>query len=74
MTARTRSFTSVSPTENLRPMGLLARLVKLNAIWSERRKLARLDENILNDIGRSRTEANSESQREAWDAPARWMR
>lgn len=50
MTTGTRTFTTVFQSDNPRSMGLLARLVKMNAIRSERQKLARMDGNILNDI------------------------
>ena len=74
MTARATTFPTLTSPKYFRPIGFLARLVKFNAIWSERRKLSRLDGHILNDIGRSRDDVKVESARPAWDAPNRWLR
>lgn len=52
---------------------VIDRLVALQAIRTERRKLAEMDSDGLRDIGISRRQANMESRRPAWDAPARWL-
>ena len=39
------------------------------AVWRQRRVLARLDDNVLKDIGISRAEAEAEAARPFWDLP-----
>lgn len=53
---------------------LVARLMELQAIRNERRRLAAMDAAQLADVGISAREALAESKRAAWDAPERWLR
>jgi len=52
---------------------LLARVFTLQAIWTERKKLASLDPDRLRDLGITPDEARREAKRAAWDAPERWL-
>lgn len=74
MTTRTRTSSTFFAVRGLRLTGLLAFLMKADAVWRERQKLARMDSHILNDIGKSRAEVKAETLRAAWDAPSRWVR
>ncbi len=44
------------------------------ALMRQRRKLARLDDRALDDIGVSRSEADAEARRFVWDAPQFWQK
>jgi uncharacterized protein YjiS (DUF1127 family) len=52
---------------------LVSRVFLFLSIWRERNSLAQLDDRLLEDIGVSKSEAHSESERPSWDAPSRWM-
>ena len=55
--------------------GFTARLAvwrQLVAVKRQRRSLAGLDAHLLEDIGVTQAQANTESQRGLWDAPATW--
>ena len=53
-----------------RPIG--TRLRNLLNLARQRRALAKLDDHALNDIGITRTEAETEAGRPLWDAPDSW--
>ena len=75
MTTRTRLHTSPSSLgRSKRPTSLVSRVMQLLTISRERHALKDMDEHILKDIGISRTAAEQEANRPAWDAPNRWMR
>ena len=44
----------------------------LVALWRQRRRLATLDDHLLDDIGVTRGEAETEARRPVWDAPRTW--
>lgn len=44
------------------------------SLWRQRRALERLDSAMLQDIGLTRTEAQTEALRPFWDAPDHWHR
>lgn len=50
----------------------LSRLAHMIAVWRQRRVLASLDDHALEDIGLSRSEAETEARRRFWDAPESW--
>jgi len=52
--------------------GLFARLWRMAALRRQRLDLARLDDRLLRDIGLTRTAAETEAARPAWDAPRHW--
>ena len=58
------------PSAQRRP--LLHRLLDLQALWRQRRRLAELDDAALRDMGISRADALQEASRKPWDAPAHW--
>lgn len=62
-----------APSPAARP-SLLARLRDLSALWTQRRRLAELDEAALRDMGLTRSEVDAEARRPVWDAPAHWHR
>lgn len=47
-------------------------LRRISALHRQRRALARLDAQMLADIGISREEARAEAERSLWDAPTTW--
>ena len=51
-----------------------ASLLDLLALGRQRRKLARLDDAALRDMGLTRKEARDEAKRPAWDVPHHWIR
>ncbi|APX21368.1 MAG: DUF1127 domain-containing protein [Rhodobacteraceae bacterium] len=55
-----------------RRRSLLARLLDLQALMRQRRRLAELDDAALRDIGISRADALREAARKPWDAPSHW--
>ncbi|MEM9435089.1 MAG: DUF1127 domain-containing protein [Pseudomonadota bacterium] len=57
--------------------GLKTRRIGLReylSLYRERRALSHLDDHLLQDIGISRHDAQTEAERPVWDAPQRWMR
>jgi len=54
--------------------GLVATLMSMAAISHQRRQLRDLDDAMLADLGLTRTQAEAESRRTAWDVPATWRR
>ena len=76
MTPRAHTF-HPAPARTARPRrgkSLWSRLLTWHAIWSERRRLARLEAHRLNDLGLSIDDARAEARRKSWDAPERWRR
>lgn len=72
---QTRSYV---PTPSFVPAAVRKSSVARNialaySVWLERRALARLDADRLDDIGVSATEAHIEANRPVWDAPSRWV-
>lgn len=53
--------------------GVFATLSHAYSLWRERQALARLDAQLLRDIGKSADEAAQEANRPVWDAPALWQ-
>ncbi|MGL6209400.1 MAG: DUF1127 domain-containing protein [Paracoccaceae bacterium] len=51
---------------------LAARLAQALSVYSQRQKLAALDDAALADIGLTRYEAQAEANRPLWDVPAFW--
>ncbi|MEX0350533.1 MAG: DUF1127 domain-containing protein [Paracoccaceae bacterium] len=47
-------------------------LARARAVWRQRRRLEKLDDAALKDIGVSRSEAMREARRPFWDAPETW--
>lgn len=57
-----------------RAPSLISRLFQSREIARQRRKLAALDDALLDDIGLTRHQAEHEAERPVWDAPRNWMR
>ncbi|KIC18789.1 DUF1127 domain-containing protein [Leisingera sp. ANG-Vp] len=53
-------------------LALTARIGLHLAAWRQRRQLAKLDARALEDIGVTRSEAETESRRSFWSAPDHW--
>lgn len=51
------------------PPGLLAWLLRFDALYRQRRQLRRLDARMLWDIGLERQAAEAEASRPLWDMP-----
>ena len=64
--------TLVLPLIFRRHPGLFARLRRVAALRRQRLDLTRLDDRLLRDIGLTRTAAETEAARPAWDAPHHW--
>jgi len=56
------------------PTGRGLSLKTILSVWRERRKLAKLDDATLQDLGISRHEAEIEAKRAPWDVPSHWQR
>ncbi|MEM1375034.1 MAG: DUF1127 domain-containing protein [Pseudomonadota bacterium] len=54
--------------------GLLSMMSHWTRVARSRRSLARLDADQLADVGLSSDEAEAETKRAFWDAPATWRR
>lgn len=54
------------------PFGLPPRsaILRMIAVWQQRRALTRLDDAALADLGLTRAEAEQEAGRPFWDLPA----
>ena len=72
--AHARRNAVISTRRTARKVPFLGVILRLHAIWAERRRLARLDAHRLDDLGLTRDEAQKESRRSTWDAPERWTR
>lgn len=72
--AQTHRTISGQVAGSRRKIPLLSTLLTLHAVWSERRRLARLEQHRLDDIGLSLEDAKDEARRQMWDAPERWRR
>ncbi len=60
---------------NLRPHpSLLTRIGFGLSVYRQRQRLRRLSDDLLDDIGISRDEAETEAKRRLWDAPNHWHR
>ncbi|KEO56212.1 DUF1127 domain-containing protein [Thioclava pacifica] len=55
-----------------RRTSFFATLARLIESHRSRRALRRLDARLLDDIGRSESEAAEEARRRIWDAPSHW--
>jgi uncharacterized protein YjiS (DUF1127 family) len=53
---------------------MLSRFVQARAVARQRKALADLDDTLLKDIGVTRSEAEQESMRPAWDVPKHWVK
>nr|WP_234992147.1 DUF1127 domain-containing protein [Roseisalinus antarcticus] len=65
----TSAATTRPVRSGLRNTGLVARLLDLVGLYTQRRALARLDDAALRDIGLSRRDAMTEANRPLWDLP-----
>lgn len=72
-------FTATANNTNLllgavstRPFGLLKTITNMVQLHKERRLLASLGADALNDIGLTKHDAQIEASRPVWDAPDYW--
>lgn len=61
-----------SQSRALSAAGLLSVARTAIGVWRQRRSLARLDAGLLDDVGLTRAEAETEAGRPIWDVPANW--
>ena len=61
-------------TSGIAPRKSYISLFSLYSLWRSRRALAQLDHRILDDIGVSYSDAQTESQRGFFDIPKNWVR
>ena len=54
--------------------GPLAWVSAMLGTWRQRHALEQLDDHMLQDIGVSREEADTEIRRPIWDVPGHWLR
>ena len=73
MTSQThaRAHRRFAPVRN---RSILRRLLDMAATRRQRLHLARLDDQLLRDIGISRDAAEHEASKPVWDAPAHWTK
>lgn len=74
MIARTNSTSPARFGRTQRPTSLVDRVLLLLTIHRERHALKTLDAHMLDDIGITRNQAETEAERPVWDAPSRWLR
>ncbi|WP_395543446.1 DUF1127 domain-containing protein [Neotabrizicola sp. sgz301269] len=67
--ATTASKTSRQPQLRL---SLFARFLAWRETARQKARLRLLDDRLLSDIGITRTMAEAETERSAWDSPAHW--
>lgn len=68
------AFLSVSRSRACPQIRRRASLLDLLGLSRQRRKLARLDDAALRDMGLTRRQALDEARRPAWDVPHHWIR
>ena len=66
------TFINTLGRTSTRPARTALRLRDMISLRRQRAALARLDKEMLDDIGVSVREASTESRRAAWDVPAHW--
>lgn len=54
-------------------VGRTVRVLDLVALWRQRRQLARLGSERLDDLGLTPQQARREAARAIWDVPQHWM-
>ncbi|MEM7191031.1 MAG: DUF1127 domain-containing protein [Pseudomonadota bacterium] len=64
------SLTTVMPSVSFRPTHAYRGLVKALQVAKERRRLATLDDRMLDDLGLTEQQAGFEAARPIWDLPA----
>ncbi|WP_207623917.1 DUF1127 domain-containing protein [Rhodobacter calidifons] len=69
---RSAALTRPAAPAPTRRQSFLRRLFGALALARSRRALAHLDDHLLRDIGLSRSKAQAEASRAAWDAPLHW--
>ena len=62
---------TIEPT--CRPLGLVARIAQMAALYTQRKELAAFDAHQLDDLGLTRDAADAEAARPVWDAPYHWI-
>ncbi len=65
---------AISTPRRIKRKAIGDRILDLLSLARQRRALARLDDDALNDIGISRKDAQAESERPIWDAPDCWYK
>lgn len=68
---RPRLTALLFPVLRIAPIALLLRA---DAVYRERRKMNRLDDAALKDLGLTQKDVRSESSSRTWNAPGHWMR
>ena len=68
------AFLSVSRSRACPHTRRRASLLDLLILRRQRRKLAKLDDAALRDMGLTRREAQEEARRPSWDVPHHWIR
>ncbi len=63
---------AISTPRRIKRKALGTRILDLLSLARQRRTLAQLDDRALDDIGISRSDAQTEAARPIWDAPENW--
>lgn len=63
-----------TPARHVRQPDLLRWPLRALAAWRQRRTLAALPPELLDDVGLSRDAADAEARRPIWDVPSHWLR
>ncbi|MEN0002479.1 MAG: DUF1127 domain-containing protein [Pseudomonadota bacterium] len=74
MPTKTVNLSTHFPLSGRARPGILGMVLKAYSIWRERQCLNTLDDHLLRDVGLTRNDVESETNRPIWDAPNRWMR
>lgn len=64
---------SLSTSRSGAPRRRRISLMHMVSLHRQRRRLARLDDAALEDIGLTREDARHEARRPLWDVPAHWI-
>ncbi len=67
------AFISISTAAPGKALLSLAGLLKISAVWRQRRQLAALDNAALEDMGLTQADVRDELKRPAWDVPSHWQ-
>ncbi|MEM1129773.1 MAG: DUF1127 domain-containing protein [Pseudomonadota bacterium] len=75
MASLTNHTTIITKTGTRRRGGSFLRfLVQMRALHRQRRDLARIDARLLDDMGLTQEDAETEAKRPVWDVPESWRR